>query len=460
MSETPIPRIEIEIVPADDVGCRLATGWLVLGVSALGLAGLFAVLLVLARTPVLQELFPSLDFFRTALVVHVDQSVLIWFLAFGGVLWSLGMQGEKHLRARWLALFIAATGCLLVAAAPFLGAGDPLMNNYIPVLRHPLFLFALVIFGLGMLLQITLYLAADWGLHAVFWNRPLRIGVLSAALASLIALAAIAWSGLMLSSSAWQLEAYYEYLFWGGGHVLQFAYTQLLLVAWLWMARVCGVALAVPERLLTLILILGVLPLLSVPVIYALYPVDSGEARLAFTRLMQFGNGLAAVPIGLILLVGWWRSRGRREEDKVPAYRALQASFLLFFAGGLLGSLIAGVNTIIPAHYHGSIVGVTLAFMGLTYLLLPRLGFGFPRGRMARTQPVIYAIGQFLHIGGLAYSGSMGVQRKTAGSAQGLELLQAKLPMAVMGIGGLLAVIGGILFVLVVLKAFRQRGRA
>ena len=59
-----------------------------------------------------------------------------------------------------------------------------------------------------------------------------------------------------------------------------------------------------------------------------------------------------------------------------------------------------------------------------------------------------------MHIGGLAVSGAMGIQRKTAGAAQGIEGVYAKAAMGVMGLGGLLAVIGGILFVLVMLKAF------
>ncbi|MEW8470886.1 MAG: hypothetical protein AB2637_20280, partial [Candidatus Thiodiazotropha sp.] len=59
----------------------LVVKWLQLGVLALGLAGLFALLLVLSRTPGSEAFFPWVDFFRTALVVHVDQSVLIWFLA-------------------------------------------------------------------------------------------------------------------------------------------------------------------------------------------------------------------------------------------------------------------------------------------------------------------------------------------------------------------------------------------
>ncbi|MCW9022767.1 MAG: hypothetical protein OQK42_07325, partial [Sedimenticola sp.] len=59
--------------------------WLQLGVLALAIAGLFAILLVLSRSPGMESFFPWIDFFRTALVVHVDQSVLIWFLAMAGV---------------------------------------------------------------------------------------------------------------------------------------------------------------------------------------------------------------------------------------------------------------------------------------------------------------------------------------------------------------------------------------
>ncbi|MDO8705947.1 MAG: hypothetical protein Q7J84_13470, partial [Sulfuricaulis sp.] len=72
-------------LPIPDNGRRqLAVGWLLLGLAALLGSGIFSVLLVLARTPYVQNIFPWVDFFRTALVVHVDLSVLVWFLAFGG----------------------------------------------------------------------------------------------------------------------------------------------------------------------------------------------------------------------------------------------------------------------------------------------------------------------------------------------------------------------------------------
>ncbi|MGD8421638.1 MAG: hypothetical protein PVJ78_14415, partial [Gammaproteobacteria bacterium] len=72
----------------DDNACRLVTGWLSLGLAALVVGGLYTVLIVLSRTPFFQEIIPWVDFFRTALVVHVNLTVLVWFLAFAGVLWN------------------------------------------------------------------------------------------------------------------------------------------------------------------------------------------------------------------------------------------------------------------------------------------------------------------------------------------------------------------------------------
>ena len=114
---------------------------------------------------------------------------------------------------------------------------------------------------------------------------------------------------------------------------------------------------------------------------------------------------------------------------------------------------ISGSNVKIPAHYHGSIVGVTLAFMGLVYYLLPRMGFGRPQGRLARLQPALYGGGQLLHIAGLLWSGGYGVQRKVAGGEQLLRTPEQVAGMGLMGLGGLLAVAGGVAFALVVLRS-------
>ncbi|HJP26058.1 MAG TPA: hypothetical protein QF550_01925, partial [Arenicellales bacterium] len=56
-------------LPAPQGQARLMTrGWVFLGLAALIGSGLFSLLLVLARTPLLQEIVPFADFFQTALV--------------------------------------------------------------------------------------------------------------------------------------------------------------------------------------------------------------------------------------------------------------------------------------------------------------------------------------------------------------------------------------------------------
>ena len=91
----------------------------------------------------------------------------------------------------------------------------------------------------------------------------------------------------------------------------------------------------------------------------------------------------------------------------------------------------------IPAHYHGCIVGVTIAMMGFTYWLLPRLGFAAPPPRLATWQAYLYGGGQLLHIVGLLWSGGYGVQRKVADGAAVERSLEQVAGMGLMGLGGL-----------------------
>ncbi len=435
---------------------REARRWLQLGVLALAIAGLFAILLVLSRAPGMELLFPWIDFFRTALVVHVDQSVLIWSLAMAGVIWSLAGVPTTGVRV-WgshLAFVLTLMGTLGIAASAFIGEGAPLMNNYVPVLQRPLFFIALGLVGAGVVVRLVLLLS---GLRRTdFFGDPqglISVAALTVAVACGMALGVLFYTWLSLPS-ALDGVAYYEYLFWGAGHVLQFAYTQMLLLAWLLLLQASGVKLPVSPRLVNGLLLLGLLPILWTLVIYLNHAPVSAGMRVAFTRLMQYGGGLPAIPVGLLVLYSLFRARNRATGAERPLRMALWFSLLLFASGGFIALLIRGVNTMIPAHYHGSIVGVTLALMGFAYLLLPALGYARVEGRLATAQPIVYGVGQILHISGLAFSGFMGIQRKTAGTAQGLESIQAKLAMGVMGIGGLLAVIGGILFVWIMLRAF------
>jgi hypothetical protein len=245
---------------------------------------------------------------------------------------------------------------------------------------------------------------------------------------------------------------YFELLFWDAGHTLQFVHIHLMLVAWLWVATVTGVTIRLSPRIALFIFTMGMVPVLLTPVAYALHDLGTASHKESITQLMQYGGGLAAVPIGLMIGYSFVTTSWR--DIKVgPEFNALTTSMLLFGVGGVIGFMIHGSNVTVPAHYHGSIVAVTLAYMGLTFHLLPRLGFRAPAGKIATWQPVTYAAGQLMHVIGLVWSGGYGVQRKTAGTDQALDNLERVISMGFMGLGGLIAIIGGILFLVVVFKA-------
>jgi cytochrome c oxidase subunit I len=448
------PRYALS-VPVD--GRRtLAAAWLSLGILALVAAGILSILLVASRTPGVQNVFPVADFFRVALVAHVDLSVLVWFLAFAGVLWTLN-SAPRAVGVGWVAFALAAAGAGGIALAPFFGQGRPVMANYIPVLRDPVFLSGLVAFagGVAVLVMRGMATAPRVGTR-LDGAGALRFGLNASLVSTAVALIAFAWSYRAVPS-ALDPAAYYELLFWGGGHVLQFTWTLLMLVAWLALADAIGARVPLSPRVATLLFGIGLAAAFITPAIYLAFDIGSVEQHRLLTWLMQFGGGLAIPPVALAVLWACFR-RGGLEAEQRPLRAALLTSVLLFGIGGVIGFFIHGSNVKIPAHYHGSIVGVTIALMGLAYLLLPALGFARPSVRPATLQPYLYGGGQLLHVIGLVWSGGYGVQRKVAGSEQVLRSTQEILGMGLMGLGGLVAVVGGVLFVLVVLEAI-LRGR-
>ncbi|HEY5720564.1 MAG TPA: cbb3-type cytochrome c oxidase subunit I [Gammaproteobacteria bacterium] len=405
-----------------------ARRWLWLGLAALAGAGLFAVLLVLARTPGAQQWLPGIDLFRVALVTHVDLSVLVWFLACAGFLWTLrdGPRGAWGSRAFGLAV----AGAAGIVLAPLTGGGPPVLSNYVPVLAQPLFLGGLALFAAGIALRA--FLCAERGLE-VAHGGPVAGGLFLVAVATLLAGFTLARTLLKLPPVS-DLQVRYELLFWPVGHVLQFAYTALALVAWLWLATGTGLRLLLSARATTLLLLTGALPLLGVPLIEISTLPGSGDQRVFYTLLMRWGGLWPAVPIGLLVLLACLTGP-RPAPAQRPARSALYASLLLY-AVGVAGALASpDLDALLPGQVRGTVTGVSLALMGLAYHLLPRFGRAVP-GRPCLVQTWLFAGGQLLTAVAVAWS----VRAVDAGTHPAVT--------AAITLGHLLAALGLLLFVL------------
>jgi heme/copper-type cytochrome/quinol oxidase subunit 1 len=84
--------------------------------------------------------------------------------------------------------------------------------------------------------------------------------------------------------------------------------------------------------------------------------------------------------------------------------------------------------------------------MGLSFYLIRDIRIRVYGERFARFQPVIYGAGMFLFILGLFISGAFGAPRKTYGVAFTSDPVVLA-SLTIMGIGTILAVTGGIIFV-------------
>lgn len=430
--------------------------WLWLGVAALAIAGLFAVLLVVARTPQLKDLPVVQSLFNVALVVHVDLSVLLWFLAAGCMGWSALITKHGGEWPFWQrgAFYTVAAATACIALSPLSPHWTVVQSNYIPMLLNLPFMLGLglMMAGIGALLiqLLGLYLAPKG--RAKLENYT-EAGMLYAGVATLMALVMFALSAATLPPYL-DAKEHFERLFWNGGHMLQISYTILMMAAWIGLQeRFSGKVDRNPFLFVCYALTLfAAMASCWGLVIYAPHEPDAIQHQTWVMKYLM-GNGAALLSVYVI----WRMFKDGLGGCATRAYASsLLSSLTLFIAGGTLGMMISGQNVTIPAHYHGQIVCVTLALMGLAYAMLPRFGYqSVAHTRLAFWQPIVYGFGQLLHIGGLAYSGGYGVLRKTAGGFDKLEPA-VKAALGVMGLGGMIAIIGGILFVIVMLRAKRE----
>lgn len=443
---------------------RLGFAWLLFAVSTLVFAGIFAFLVAMARTPVIQDLLPKQkDYFYIALVGHVDLAVVIWFLAFMGVLWTLSMAGFSGLRTdfrtAWLGFFLSAAGTLLITITALFGLGSAVIANYIPVISHPLFYAGIVIFALGLLITVTdAVIIVIYVLRNKVYPEPMPVitfGMFISAVTVIAAMACFSLAFYFLKIPSLH-GAFFERLFWGGGHILQFVNTIGMVLVWLLLANISLKTMPLSERFAKFLLIYYLAFVLPSPLFFFIYDVHSQAYKDAFTRLMQFGLGPSTIIIAFVIFKTIWQVQkivpaGSRQESKPmwsdPGFSSLVMSVIVFAMGGIISLFIRGINVKIPSHYHGVIGAVTLAFMGLSYHLLSLFDKEVAFKKAAKIQPYLYGIGQILFVAGLFLAGAHGVQRKTFGAEQNLDSIMKMLGMSVMGIGGLIAISGGAAFV-------------
>jgi cytochrome c oxidase subunit 1 len=404
--------------------------WTKIGVAALGLSGLYSIILVFLRTPFISDLITNKEFFKTALVVHVDLSVLVWLLAGSVIIWLKNIRFSLP-NITHQAAFI---GIILMAISPFMSGTEPVMNNYIPMLDNIAFIIGLSVFMTIIFLISIITISSIPRTHdeyAAFIGGCLFV----------ISIVCFIISYDKLNREIiypMDLHGFYEMLFWSGGHALQFLYMHTMYVIWIKLLDARKFA-----RIQILVMWINLLALIPILPIHLIYNIDSAEFISFCTEHMRYAGGVSA-----FCMIGTLIAEIICAEKESKWLFGINSSLFLFTAGGIIAILISEINVTIPAHYHGSIVGISISVMTMVYFILD---LNDRELKNAKIQVITYALGQMMHIGGLAWSGGYGVLRKNPDMILSMD---AKISMGIMGLGGLVAIIGGLMFVVICWRKF------
>lgn len=424
--------------------------WSILAVASLAVAGIFALLLAISRLPGADTIFPwPVAFYERSLIIHVIMSFVVWFVA-GGMIFAQitayrvsdgSPRSENMGRTAAVAVLIAF---FLLGAPALMDSGVPSLNNYIPAIIDPIYYVGLLLVAFAAMLS-----AARVFMNVMDRQGPLEpIGAagLCASFVAVLAIAAfaISWNhnGGMPTSPAGN-----EDVFWAGGHILQFFNVTIMIGAWIFLAgRAIGQPPLRPQTALIAFVVLAVLAAGGFLLLFVEEPLSVAERDL-FTH---YQYALAPVPIfvGIMVAIALLKSPKNTTEVGRTAFVCLLLSMTLFLVGGFLGIFVDGGDTRTPAHYHAVIGAVNIALMGFLYLfVLPILERGVTKWRAVRASLWLYGLGQILHSVGLFIAGGYGAPRKVAGTSPGLDVIGNWIGHVGIGIGGVIAVLGGVMFI-------------
>ena len=464
----------------------------VVAVVFLAIGGLFGLGVALTRWQVI-HLLPA-DMFYLVLTAHGLDVLLVWIIFFemavlyfaSAVLLNSRLAG---IRWAWLAFALMLIGALTTNVAVLQGESSVMFTSYVPMQAQPHFYLGLILFAVGALIGCFVF----FGTLVVAKNERTYEGsvplvTFGATVAAIIAVFTIAAGAIILIPTFLWSTGYisridslmYRTVWWALGHSSQQINVAAHVAIWYAIAAIVLGAKPVSEKVSRMAYLMYILflqlasahHLLADPGLSSDWKIFNTSYALYLAVLGSMIHGMT-VPAAIEVAQ---RKKGytngifewlRKAPWGNPAFSGMFMSLLMFgILGGISGVVLGAEqlnlimhNTLyVPGHFHATVVaGTTLAFMAITYLLVPLI---FRRKLVLETwakwQPYLFGIG----VAGISLfmmgAGTLGVSRRHWDITFADAPLQFDYPAAahlMMGLNGIFAIIatlGGMMYVVVV----------
>jgi len=463
----------------------------VVAVVFLLIGGILAIGVMLTRWQAVHLLDPSL--FYQVLTAHGLNMLVFWIIFFEIAV--LYFASSTLLRCRlatpgmaWAGFWLMVLGALMNNYSVIRGDSSVMFTSYAPMGAHPTFYLGLILFAVGALIACFVFfgtLVVARAERTYVGSVPLvTFGAITAAIIAVFTIASGAI--ILIPTLLWSLgliehidSLMYRTIWWGFGHSSQQINVAAHVAVWYAGAAIVFGAKPMSEKVsrgafLLYILFLQLASahhLLADPGLTSNWKIFNTSYAMYLAVLASMVHGLT-VPGSIEVaqrkkgynngLFEWLR---KAPWGNAP-FAAIFISILGFgFLGGISGvmmgteqlNLIIHNTLYVPGHFHATVVlGTTLAFMGLTYFLIPVL---FRRkvafGNLATWQVYIFGLGMAGVALFLMGAGTLGVPRRHwdisfAGNAFAHEFPGAAwLMMTLAGITGVIALAGGAMYVLI-----------
>jgi len=464
----------------------------VVAVVFLAVGGLFGLLVALTRWPAVH--FLPEDWFYLALTAHGLDVLLVWIIFFemavlyfaSAVLLNSRLAAPKW---AWSGFALMLVGALITNVAVLRGQSSVMFTSYVPMMAEPPFYLGIILFAVGALIGCfvffgTLVIAKQ----EKTYEGSVPLVTFGAITAAIIAVFTIASGAIILIPTLlWSLgfvshidPLVYKTIWWGMGHSSQQINVSAHVAVWYAIAAMVFGAKPLSEKVSRMAFLMYILFLQLASAHHMLVePGFSSEWKIFNTSYAMYLAVLGSMVHGMTVpgsIEAAQRARGltkgmfewlRKAPWSNPAFAGMFMSLVFFgFIGGISGvvmgteqiNLIMHNTLYVPGHFHGTVVaGTTLAFMAITYLLVPLI---FRRElmfrKLAQWQPYVFGIG----VAGISMfmmgAGTLGVSRRhwdmTFASAQ-LPFDYPSAAFLMMGLNGIFAVmaaLGGVMYVVVV----------
>jgi len=438
------------------------------------------------------------DWYYRVLTLHGLDGLVFWIIFFELAALVFGSTAFLNTRLSspalaWLGTILAIVGWLMVNYTILTGNADVLMTSYAPLKAHPLFYLGMILFAVGALFIVMVFFA-----NLMIWRREnpgqsLPLFVYGLAAAAIIAVVTIASGAIIyIPTLLWSMgiigdidPAVYKLVWWGLGHPSQQINVSAHVAVWYLLAFLTVGGTSINEKVSRFAFVLYILAinvasahhLLVDPAVSPVWKVWNTSYVM---YLAVFASMIHAFAVPSAIEVAQRRrgyTKGLFEWLKAapwgnPAFSGLWLSMIIFgFIGGITGvvngmeqtNIIVHNTLSIPGHFKGAVVGGTvLAFMSVTYYLIPllfRKKIAFYG--LAKFVPWLFGIGIVIIAVAMYILGAFGIPRRhwdiTFSGGPFTFTFNPVMDFfwVLFGIGGIIAVIGALIWILqVVVSVF------